>query len=52
MGVRTIRPATQAARHRFTCVRSKRAEVKCVHPKVMPVMLTTTEEHDNWMRAP
>lgn len=28
------------------------AEVKCVHPKAMPVILTTTEEHDIWMRAP
>jgi putative SOS response-associated peptidase YedK len=28
------------------------AEVACVHPKAMPVILTTTEEHDVWMRAP
>jgi putative SOS response-associated peptidase YedK len=28
------------------------AEVKRVHPKAMPVILTTTEEHDVWMRAP
>jgi putative SOS response-associated peptidase YedK len=28
------------------------AEVKRVHPKAMPVVLTTTEEHDIWMRAP
>jgi putative SOS response-associated peptidase YedK len=28
------------------------AEVKRVHPKAMPVILTTTEEHDIWMRAP
>lgn len=27
-------------------------EVKRVHPKAMPVILTTTEEHDIWMRAP
>src|ERR1700731_456962 len=26
-------------------------EVKRVHPKAMPVILTTTEEHDVWMRA-
>jgi putative SOS response-associated peptidase YedK len=28
------------------------AEVRKVHPKAMPVILTTTEEHDVWMRAP
>ena len=28
------------------------AEVKRVHPKTMPVILTTTEEYDVWMRAP
>ena len=28
------------------------AEVKRVHPKAMPVILTTTEEHDVWMGAP
>jgi putative SOS response-associated peptidase YedK len=28
------------------------AEVGKVHPKAMPVILTTTEEHDVWMRAP
>jgi putative SOS response-associated peptidase YedK len=28
------------------------AEVGRVHPKAMPVILTTTEEHDVWMRAP
>src|SRR3954452_21449659 len=28
------------------------AEVKRVHPKAMPIILTTTEEHDFWMRAP
>jgi putative SOS response-associated peptidase YedK len=27
-------------------------EVKRVHPKAMPVILTTTEEYDVWMRAP
>jgi putative SOS response-associated peptidase YedK len=27
------------------------AEVKRVHPKAMPVILTTAEEHDVWMRA-
>jgi putative SOS response-associated peptidase YedK len=26
--------------------------VKSVHPKAMPVMLTTAEERDVWMRAP
>jgi putative SOS response-associated peptidase YedK len=28
------------------------AEVKRVHPKAMPVILTTTEEYDVWIRAP
>lgn len=28
------------------------AEVKRVHPKAMPFILTTSEEHDIWMRAP
>jgi putative SOS response-associated peptidase YedK len=28
------------------------AEVGKVHPKAMPVILTTTEEYDVWMRAP
>ena len=28
------------------------AEVRRVHPKAMPVILTTPEEHDVWMRAP
>lgn len=28
------------------------AEVKRVHPKAMPAILTTAEEHDAWMRAP
>ncbi len=27
-------------------------EVGRVHPKAMPVILTTAEEHDVWMRAP
>jgi putative SOS response-associated peptidase YedK len=26
--------------------------VKPIHPKAMPVILTTDEEHDVWMRAP
>ena len=28
------------------------AEVARVHPKAMPVVLTTAEEYDIWMRAP
>src|SRR5215467_14880838 len=28
------------------------AIVAPIHPKAMPVILTTTEEHDVWMRAP
>jgi putative SOS response-associated peptidase YedK len=34
----------------LTCEPS--AEVGLVHPKAMPVVLMTTEEHDVWMRAP
>lgn len=28
------------------------AVVAPIHPKAMPVILTTAEEHDVWMRAP
>jgi hypothetical protein len=28
------------------------AVVKPIHPKAMPVILTSDEEHDVWMRAP
>jgi len=28
------------------------AVVEPIHPKAMPVILTTSEEHDVWMRAP
>jgi putative SOS response-associated peptidase YedK len=28
------------------------AEVGRVHPKAIPVILTTSEEHDVWLRAP
>src|SRR3954452_9351617 len=28
------------------------AEVERVHPKAMPMILTTTEEYDVWLRAP
>jgi putative SOS response-associated peptidase YedK len=28
------------------------ADVKRVHPKAMPVILTTAKEYDTWMRAP
>ncbi|MDR6306378.1 putative SOS response-associated peptidase YedK [Nitrobacter vulgaris] len=32
--------------------RQPNLEVAKVHPKAMPVILTNTEEHDVWMRAP
>jgi putative SOS response-associated peptidase YedK len=28
------------------------ADVRRVHPKAMPVILTTAEEYDVWLRAP
>jgi putative SOS response-associated peptidase YedK len=31
---------------------STNAGVAPIHPKAMPVILTTAEEHDVWMRAP
>jgi putative SOS response-associated peptidase YedK len=31
---------------------SPNAVVEPIHPKAMPVILTTAEEHDVWMRAP
>ena len=31
---------------------SPNAVVESIHPKAMPVILTTAEEHDVWMRAP
>lgn len=33
----------------LTC--APNAEVKKVHPKAMPVILTTPEEHEVWLRA-
>lgn len=34
----------------LTCEPNK--EVGAVHPKAMPVILTTPEEHEVWLRAP
>jgi len=31
---------------------SPNAEVKPIHPKAMPVILTTDQERDVWMHAP
>ena len=31
---------------------SPNQEVSAIHPKAMPVILTTEEERDVWMRAP
>ena len=31
---------------------SPNAVVEPIHPKAMPVILTTDEEHEVWMRAP
>ena len=38
--------------YRFGQVRDRVREVVELHPKAMPVILTTPEEHDVWMRAP
>jgi hypothetical protein len=35
-----------------TSVPAPNAVVEPIHPKAMPVILTTDEEHDVWMRAP
>ena len=34
----------------LTCPPNK--EVEAIHPKAMPVILTTDEERDTWLRAP
>jgi len=34
------------------CVPPPNAVVEPIHPKAMPVILTTDEERDVWMRAP
>jgi putative SOS response-associated peptidase YedK len=37
----------------FTCLTTApNAVVEPIHPKAMPVILTTDEERDVWMRAP
>ncbi|MFA4950038.1 hypothetical protein [Brevundimonas sp.] len=37
----------------FAFLTTKPSEpVKSVHPKAMPVILTTAEERETWMRAP
>jgi putative SOS response-associated peptidase YedK len=33
-------------------IRAPNAVVEPIHPKAMPVILTTDEERDLWMRAP
>ena len=44
-------PAPRAANcSASTC--GPNAEVGKVHPKAMPVILTSTEEHEVWLRAP
>jgi putative SOS response-associated peptidase YedK len=36
----------------FVGIRKPSEPVKTYHPKAMPVILTTPEELDQWMRAP
>ena len=51
-GVRKIRTGLETA-DLFAFLTTEPSEpVKSVHPKAMPVILTTEEERDVWMRAP
>jgi putative SOS response-associated peptidase YedK len=57
-----LRSTLIAARSRSQCrgrikvygflTTSPNAAVEAIHPKAMPVILTTDEERDVWMRAP
>jgi putative SOS response-associated peptidase YedK len=42
----------QLARDLFIEECRPKAPAPPIHPKAMPVILTTDEEHDVWMRAP
>lgn len=51
-GVRKMKTGTETA-DLFAFLTTEPSEpVKTVHPKAMPVILTTEEERDAWMRAP
>jgi putative SOS response-associated peptidase YedK len=39
-------------RNELTGLTAPKAIVTPIHPKAMPVILTTDEERDVWMRAP
>jgi len=51
-GVRKIKTGWEAADLFAFLTTDPNAEVGVVHPKAMPVVLTTAEERDVWMRAP
>lgn len=51
-GVRKIRTGWETADLFGFLTTEPNAEVGAVHPKAMPVILTTAEERDVWMRAP
>src|ERR1700730_16553138 len=45
-------PGNPADRHYGFLKKEPNADVEQIHPKAMPVILTTEEECDAWMRAP
>ena len=51
-GVRKIKTGWETADLFGFLTTEPNAEVGAVHPKAMPVILTTAEERDVWMRAP
>jgi putative SOS response-associated peptidase YedK len=52
MGESLGRGSTQGDARRLVLTTEPNAVVEPIHPKAMPVILTTDEERDVWMRAP